>query len=267
MTYNNETEIDRTKVERTIERFIQNDGQVNIYVEAPSLESISTPLWFKTLNPRLRARNSSLFHMLMPSTVPTTLQLKIAADCISNIKNGKQIISSLPMMEMQRIKFRIDYQLEKIKIQGQMILWLSQTWDSIKYFKEHPEKEAIGLRKLFSPRFWFQSKQEYLHKLFSETLGWAYEWLQEQDPLEQRDLKNARAIFGIDILNNQRTEITQKAPIDEFVAEQIRRIPYKVIEKTYEREKNGIKWVNGETIADRSCTLDELYGRQLQQGL
>jgi hypothetical protein len=102
-----------------------------------------------------------------------------------------------------------------------------------------------------------------MDKEFETALQMAYGWLEEGRPLEQCDLKNFRAISGLDTLEkyNKTTNetTTRPAPLDEFVAEQIRRVPQELIERAFKKEPD-LKWVNGERIADFDSTLAEIYG-------
>ena len=163
---------------------------------------------------------------------------------------------------MARIQFRTDYQLDKIKCEGKLILWLAKTWDSARYFENHPKEEAKGWKRLISPSLWFQSSQEFLDRDFSKSLPRAYDWIQEQTLSEQRDLKNWYAIQGFHILEgyNQRPETKQRAPLDEFVAEQVRRIPQKILEKEQTR---SVKWANRERAFDVNASIREIYREQL----
>ncbi|MBS3153436.1 hypothetical protein J4426_02645 [Candidatus Woesearchaeota archaeon] len=251
MADNNETGIDKAKVERTIDRFIQNDGE-KIYVEAPSISAITAILYGREMDKQYGKP------IILPSAISDAL-----------ISKPSTIMTALPLREMTRIRFRTEYQLDKISLEGQLIISLPITWEGARQFEKHPEEAGMGgLRKLFSPRFWFQTPQEYLDKEFSESLQRAYEWLQEERPLEQCDLKNRYAIVGLYLLNryNEAPTTTQKAPLDEVVAKQVRRVPSEIIEELGSRgKKRKIKLVNGQTIVDMDCTLNELYGEQLQQ--
>jgi len=240
-------EIDREKVRERIDNFIQNDGQVNIYVKAPSSDVIARDVYSREVIdkkvasaidsqfPATRAVGSALFSF---SSKPSTYPMLMSA------------------IEMNRVLFRASYQYDKLNIQLKYdILQMLPYWRIARDCEDNPPKGIIG--KLFS---WTLGSQEYWDKCFLKNRQKAYEWLQEGRPLEQCDIQNKYAILGINLINryNQRPEISRKVPLDEFVAEQIRRVPEETIDKSFEREL-GFKWVNGERIVDMNCTLGELY--------
>jgi len=180
MVDDNEIGIDKARVERTIERFIQNDGQFNIYVEAPPLRAIAEILYARHMDKELESN---------PTVLPRVLSNAI-------FSKPSTIMTGLHLPKMARVLWRTEYQLKRLKCKGQLILWLAKTWDVARYYEEHPEEEASGLRKLFSPSSWFQSSQEFLDKHFLKSLHGAYQWIQEQNPLEQSDLKIGTLFAG-----------------------------------------------------------------------
>lgn len=221
--------IDERRVRERIDNFIQNDGQTNIYVEAPSQEAIAKILHGRYMDEEVNLGPISSLIISKPSTIMTGLHLPGIA----------------------RAFWRTKYQLERIGLEGEMITSLARTWMSARHYERHPEDNPRGLRRLFLPRFWFQSPQEYLDKLFLEYSQKAYDWLQEERPLEQSDLKNMHAIVGLYLLdryNEAHPTTARKAPLDEFVAEQIRKVPNGIIEGLGSGGKGGgVKWVNGES--------------------
>ncbi len=240
-----EIDIDEAKVERSIERFIQNEGE-DIYVEAPSLKSVTDNLYGREMDKQYREP------IILPSIVSNAL-----------ISKPPTIMTALHLPEMVRIKFRTEYQLEKIGMEAHYFITpLSRIWSTARYWGKNPLK---GLKKVC---FWNWGAQKSLDKQFKKNLQTAYQWLQEERPLEQCDLKNMHAILGLYLLNkyNEAPTTTQKAPLDEVVAKQVRRVPNEIIENLGGRGKKGeIKLVNGKTIVNINCTLGELYANQLQQ--
>lgn len=246
MSNNKHTEIDKEKVRERIDNFIQNDGQTNIYVQAPSKELVGKMFYAQD---RMDGEVKNFY------PVSRFVFSKILTKP-SGYASGRMLI------DLNRKFFRTSYQLERLSIEGRLIISLAETWMSARYYEKHPEDNPKGLRRLFSPKFWFQSPQEWLDKVFEENSQKAYEWLQEERPLEQCDLKNMFAIGGFYLIDmhNRSPKTTQQAPIDEFVSEQIRKVPKGIIEGiSSKNDKGGFKLVNGEKIVDFDSKLTEIY--------
>lgn len=242
-------QIDRERVRERINKFIQNDGEVNIYVEAPSKEIVGGWLKFNKWEPRGILDNVAL-----------AVGMTAAAPGIILAKNAVYNKSRM-RAEIDRKYFRTECQLKRFKIEGELIRLMTDSWKVARHYEEYPEDNPRWLWRVFYPRLWFQSPQQWMDKEFEDALWRAHEWLQENRPLEQCDFKNQSAIFGFSLLNgyNNLPTTTRKAPLNEFVAEEIRRIPQEIIDKSYKNEWN-FKWVNGDRIVNTSCTLGELYG-------
>ncbi len=234
-----ETQIDKEKVRERIDNFIGNGDRTNFYVRAPSRELIERVLYSREV----------LDDKYKPIFAPKVLLSKPSDYPVAKAN-----------ININKVLFRADYQIAKIGIGAEKLAFMFKAWNQARYYENHPEKKFGILEKLFFPPFWGKTLQQFWDKVFVTQLQRAYEWLQEDNPLEQCDLKNRYAINGLNLLceYNQWPEHTQKAPLDEFVAEQIKGIPEKIIEKVVRTELD-FKWVYGEKIVDMDCTLGELY--------
>ena len=205
----NETcsEINREKVIRRIDNFIKNDGQSNVYVKAPSLEIIARTIYA---------------HEVTDKEVASAIDLQLSAT--SAVGSALFSFSSKPStyptlmsaIEINKVCSRAQYQKFLCSLKAIEVLSLATAWNVARQ-REHPPK---GIEKLFS---WIPGSIESFYKSFLKGKQRAYEWLQEERPLEQCDIKNGYAIIGFNLINryNKNPINTQKAPIDEFVAEQI----------------------------------------------
>ena len=239
------TIVDKEKVKERIDHFIRNDGKTNIYVNAPDIKTVANYLRFedqKEYLPSLLKLGGSCAPGAMPALVADFSKAKITVG-------------------LNRDLFSTEYKCHLIEARARYVITpLYRIWNTARYWEENPLK---GLKKVC---FWNWGAQKSLDKQFRKNLQTAYQWLQEEEPLEQCDFKNNHAIFGLNLLNifNKSHPTIKPAPLNEFVAEQIETIPEEVIDKTL-KGKLDFKWVNGKRIINMDCTLGELYGNQLQQ--
>lgn len=237
----NSFQIDREKVTRRIDNYIQNRGEINIYAKAPSEESIVRALYA---------------HQVLDEKYGPCFPISKAL-----FSQPSAYSTSLSILEVNRTLFRTSFQLDKLRIQGLGVIFISADWIAGRYYEQNPE-EGFGflerLANVFIPNKWGKSPKQIYDERFRVKLQRGYEWLQEDRPLEQCDYKNRDAIIGFDCLDKcskAPSLAMMSTPLDDFVAEQIRRIPKSMTENS----NINFKWVNGEKIVDMDCTLNELY--------
>lgn len=232
-------QIDREKVRKNIEKFIENKGNVSIYVEAPRENIAARYFYYKDrgIDPLKQVKR----------VIPTV------------VHDPKDYADARMSCEVNGRLFGTSWQLDLLFAKSHTIINLWEIWNYARQCEDHPEINRWGWKRLFSPSCWFRTPQEVFDKVYPKALSIAYDWLQEDRPLWQSDLKNKFAIQGITLLNdhNKSPKYPKKAPLDKFVAEQVARIP----ESAISSDKEVLfKWVRGDRVVPMDCTFRELYG-------
>lgn len=229
--------IDKEKVRERINRFIRNEGKSNVYVDAPSQELIEKMLYAKSLDETIP------YPILFPKTLLSKPSDYPLAKAHLNIRQAL---------------CRTDYQIWKIGIEGMMMGLMAKDWELGRYYENHPEKKLNFSERLSNIFSGVKTLQQLCDKRFFAQINKAYAWLQEGNPLEQCDLKNLYALNGLDSLNKMPERISPKPPLDEFVSEQISKIPPEIIDNSLKQEI-GFKLVCKDRVVDMDGTLKTLY--------
>ena len=136
------------------------------------------------------------------------------------------------------------------------IMHLTVMWTGARFYENNP---LSVLSKMKRPYLWFRNTGRYFDHQFEKLQGEAYKGLQECEPLQQADIKDlvsAYALHQLDLYNQDHSH--QPAPLDAFVAEQVRRIPSEVLDKVY--GGHSFRWVygDGRTVAYESTIHESL---------
>lgn len=223
--------LDREKVRERINYFIENKGRTNVYVRAPDQEVFGRFLYAREV------LDKEIYYLPViqspPSAFPTAMMAREMNFVERDFKHAeyimmlaKNIVNGMPFVD-----FREARELEakaKKGLRGYLDRWLAKQYD----------------------------------KNYRRGIQRAYNWLQEDQLLEQCDLKNLFAILGlkqIDVFNREVPE-AMRAPIDEFVVEQVRRVPEKLSKKPFRDREIIYQWVREDQMFDFDSPMSEIYG-------
>lgn len=230
-TYVMESAIDREKVRERVNYFIENSGRVNIYIGAPKKEVLEKFLYAREV------LDKEIYHIPIiqssPSAFPTAMMAR-EMNFLRKDFNHAEYITILAKNLVNGMPF-VD-------------------------FKEARELEVKARKGLKG--YWDRWLAKQYDKNYRRGIQRAYDWLQENQLLEQCDLKNLFAMFGIKQIDafNRKVPETMRAPIDEFVVEQVRRVPEKLLEKPFGDREIMYKWLREDQTFDFECPMSEIYG-------
>src|SRR3989344_7977720 len=225
-----ESAIDREKVRERVNYFIENNGRINVYIGAPKKEVFERFLYAHEVldkEPRLIPR------FILPPTAYSTAKMAIEMNYVKRDFLNVEYIAMLAKDIMGGMPF-VDF----------------------REARELEAKARKGLRCYFDR--WLAKQY---NKNYRREMQRAYDWLQEDQLLEQCDIKNLFAMFGvkrIDIFNREVPE-AMRTPIDEFVIEQVRRVPEKLLEKPFGDREITYKWIKGDQSFDFDSPISEIY--------
>ena len=277
----NTNRIDKEKVERTIDRVIRNDGADNfIYLRMGSLDSVGRICEINELK-REFAEGQPFCGGRLPYAGSQYYMCAAVATILNTEPYTKKEIERFVL---PYINIPIESPLFSSLIHYEDLFPvhdgffnevgpLGISFRQARYYEQHPGEEIKGLKRLFLPQNWinYYSNQKFQDKRFLNGLKLAYDWVQEQDIFNQRDYKNRASIFGFSQLNKiLKNQNIPKPPIDEFVLEQVNRIPDSILGGIMDiqkrKERVFYRWDGNEVIRDlKGSTLKDLYGKQLKQ--